>query len=100
MNDKRSPWYWPTRALIVFIAIVLLGTALAILTGCGSPASGGGGSGIVSQKENSNGFSESTITLSDGREITCITWSEYDLVREGASGGVSCDWGASEGTEE
>lgn len=35
---------------------------------------------------NSSALTERTITLSDGRTITCITYAS------GSAGGVSCDW--------
>lgn len=38
----------------------------------------------------SSGLSEKVFVLSDGREITCITWSGG--YGGGHAGGLSCDW--------
>lgn len=40
------------------------------------------------EETNTNGLMEKTITLEDGREITCVAWQGPS-----SNGGLSCDWG-------
>lgn len=99
---QRSAWYWPIRALIILIAVVLVGTVLALLlSGCAPQTDRGSGPQAPSEIDqgDADGFTETSIVLSDGREITCVTWSTYDYFHEASYGGVSCDW-AMAGTGE
>lgn len=63
-------------------ALTALALASALLlTGCGS-----GGSPASDERagKSSNSLYERTITLTDGRTITCVLYS--------SAGGLSCDW--------
>lgn len=67
------------------ITAALTAAVLAIgLTACSS-----GGSPDSDEKAgaSSDKLYERTITLTDGRVITCVVYSRYQ------AGGVSCDWG-------
>lgn len=73
------------------VAAVVVTLALA---GC-APATDRSSSGTdtsESKPSNPGGFSESKITLADGRIISCITWSTWDYFHEAMSSGLSCDW--------
>ena len=58
------------------LAVVLV--ALLVLSGCGRDG--------AEQSSSNDQLSEQTITLSDGRVITCV------LYRASRKGGLSCDW--------
>lgn len=60
-----------------------LALALALLPGC---ASGGNPANDAGAGSNSDRLYERTITLTDGRTITCV------VHQSGNAGGVSCDW--------
>lgn len=69
------------------IAMVIAGLALSLsLVGCGI-SSGGSPESDSEAGEQSQYLYERTITLKDGRKVTCVVWSG------GNQGGVSCDWG-------
>lgn len=66
------------------VAIAAASVALVLaLTGCRT-----GGSPETDDRagKTSDGLYERTITLVDGRVVTCVVWSAAN------QGGVSCDW--------
>lgn len=67
-----------TRVLAATAATAMLLT----LTGCGSSAS----TPAPTKTTDDSSLSESTITLTDGREVTCVV---YSAIKQG---GLSCDW--------
>ena len=67
------------RALLAAIALALS------LTACGSSSGTDGGS---SEPKQDKELTESSITLKDGREITCVIYKD-DYYEQG---GLSCDW--------
>lgn len=62
-----------------FTALAIAGTLL--LSGCAT-----GGSNESSAGKESERLHERTITLQDGRTITCVIYNQYQ------KGGLSCDW--------
>lgn len=68
--------------------------ATLALAGCASatPRGPSESDGSVKQAADNAGFAESKVTLSDGRTITCITWSTWDFFNEAMSSGIDCDW--------
>lgn len=88
MSDTRSPWRMPLGVLIVLIVIVLAGTVIA-LNACAARPSG---PATPAQNDSVAGLTERHITLSDGRYITCVTWSDYSFTNEVGYSGLSCDW--------
>lgn len=91
MTDQRSPWALPLVAFIILVSVVLVGTILALVF-AGCSASGGSGDRPV-QNNSVYDLTEKSITISDGRRITCIVFEDGD------AGGISCDWAGAEGTE-
>lgn len=77
---------------------VMAGVAAIVVTlavaGCAPATDRGGIPEKDSTQESANpaGFNENRVTLSDGRKITCITWSTWDYFHESMSSGMSCDW--------
>ena len=59
------------------LAVVL--ATLLVLSGCGREEGS-------EQSSSNDRLSEQTITLSDGRVITCVVY------RASSKGGLSCDW--------
>jgi len=104
-NRRRNAWTWPLIALTALLAIVLVGTILALLSGCSAGQSyGGGGQQAPAEpkavKQGAGaGFAEHEIMLSDGRTVVCLTWSDHSLMSDTTSSGLSCDWTDAEGTE-
>lgn len=66
--------------------------ALALATGTAFAVSGCADSPAVQEAPDSalvrEGISERTVTLSDGRDITCLVYARY----QSGGGGLSCDW--------
>lgn len=96
LRKERSPWTWPLVALIALLIIVVVGTVLALMfAGCAASPTRGGSvpdNGNINRTDSTVGLQERNITLSDGRQVTCILWSEYDLMTENTVGGLSCDF--------
>lgn len=84
---KRSPWTWPLLVLIAILALVMVGTILALLTGC---APGGNMDEPVAVDDRNGDVEERHVLLNDGRSITCIVYDSYQ------EGGISCDWNPSD----
>lgn len=71
-------------AIRILQAVALVAAGVWLLAGCGE-VTGGGASEITY----SGTLREETITLSDQREVTCIT-----LATSAGGAGLSCDWGS------
>lgn len=71
------------------ISVMVAAAAVLLLAGCGHGSGGAVGSeGTSTVKDEAPDYTfleEDSITLEDGRTLTCITTSR-------SSGGVSCDW--------
>lgn len=88
-------WKWPVRVLVLLLFVVLMGTLFVVLTAC---AAGGttdsswltGDDGTVKSSESTSGFTQHTFNLDDGRTVTCITWSEWDLINDAYKSGMDC----------
>jgi hypothetical protein len=97
-NRPFNEWTWPMVTLVALVLVVIAGVVLSlVLAGCaqqpGGQGTSGGNSGVEPKSATEAGFTEAAITLSDGRTITCITWSDHDtLVTGQTSSGISCDW--------
>ncbi|UGS26354.1 hypothetical protein K8F61_17265 [Microbacterium resistens] len=63
--------------------LVVLALGGLVLSGC---ASGGSPAVDGDAGQRSSKLYERTISLTDGRTVTCITY------RSGYAGGLSCDW--------
>jgi hypothetical protein len=82
-------------ALCTLVAIVIVGTVLALMLGgcaAGRSTQGTSDSGTVGQSTSTQGMEERQVTLSDGRTITCITWVDSGYQYENTAAGISCDW--------
>jgi hypothetical protein len=63
---------------------------LAVLVvGCGSPPPGQ----TVDQNGGTGTFTQSNVTLKDGRTVPCLFWT-YDLNSTAGWAAMSCDWSA------
>jgi hypothetical protein len=94
-NRPFNAWTWPMHVLTALVILVIGGVVLSlVLAGCaGRPVIPGtyeGGDSPVRQGSSSSEFTEHTITLGDGRMVTCLTWSSWDFVNETMKSGVSC----------
>jgi hypothetical protein len=86
MNEKTAR----ARKLGYIAAPFAVLALVASLTGCNSNTGGSPQNDTKAGAISSNLY-ERTITLTDGREVTCI------VLGPGTRGGVSCDWnGAAE----
>jgi hypothetical protein len=89
----KTPWTWPMIVLGALVAIVFVGVILSLtFAGCAAQPGGLGtsdGGGSVRQGDSAD-ITEHTVTLSDGRTVTCLTWSKWDFVNEVVSSGMDC----------
>jgi hypothetical protein len=96
-NRPFNAWTWPMIVLTAFVLLVIGGVVLSlVLAGCAAQGGTRGTSesdGFVNSSTSTHGMEERRISLSDGRTITCITWSDHSLLTENTSSGISCDWG-------
>lgn len=70
----------PSRRARVGIALGL--ASLVALTGCGTDSQ----KSVEYDNTGTRNFTETSIHLKDGRDVTCIIWAS------GPAGGPSCDW--------
>lgn len=61
--------------------IALAAAGVLLLSGCASEGSDDSRAG-----DESSNLYERTITLEDGRTVTCVVYTQYQ------KGGLSCDW--------
>jgi hypothetical protein len=92
----KTPWTIPLIALVVLLVVVIGGTIAALaFAGCAAQPGGQGtyeqpDSGTVRQGSTSGDFTAHTVTLSDGRSVTCLTWSSWDLINDVMKSGMDC----------
>ena len=69
--------------------------AILVLAGC-AQASAGTTSSTSSKpaavKSDDGTLEEKKITLSNGRVVTCVAFSDYDYFNKTKASGLSCDW--------
>lgn len=68
------------------VAVLLIAASALILSGCASRQIDNSSNSDQENSTTERLLYEDTITLSDGRKITCVEYAN------GYEGGVSCDW--------